>query len=199
MSLCAHFLRSQLDGVGAVSGAVEHEWSQQTLKTIVILFAKFRGTSNHDEQSERWPLLQIANSSRRHCGSFSAPQPTAILFYRACPQLAKEIPFLRRRQGQKQKRRQLVQAAAPTAAAAWRLTTHAWTGGQRVPTHRSRGPARARVRHSEDGILPSDRDGKREEEIRCWHLPDGGPWRREAVRGEVGEEQWPAAAIDKVT
>jgi hypothetical protein len=88
MSLCAHFLRSQLDGVGAVTGAVEHEWSQQTLKTIVILFAKFRGTSNHDEQSERWPLLQIANSSRRDCGSFSAPQPTAILFYRACPQLA---------------------------------------------------------------------------------------------------------------
>jgi hypothetical protein len=59
-----------------------------TLKTIVILFAKFRGTRNHDEQSERWPLLQIANSSRRDCGSFSAPQPTAILFYRACPQLA---------------------------------------------------------------------------------------------------------------
>ena len=132
-----------------------------------------------------------------HRGSFSAPQPTAILFYRACPQLAKEIPFLRRRQGQKQKRRQLVQAAAPTAAAAWRLTTHAWTGGQRVPTHRSRGPARARVRHSEDGILPSDRDGKREEEIRCWHLPDGGAWRRGAVRGEVGEEQRPAAAMDK--
>jgi hypothetical protein len=37
MSLCAHFLRSQLDGVGAVSGAVEHEWSQQT-RTAKLTF-----------------------------------------------------------------------------------------------------------------------------------------------------------------
>ena len=30
MSLCVHLLRGELDGFGAVSGAVEVEWSQQT-------------------------------------------------------------------------------------------------------------------------------------------------------------------------
>jgi hypothetical protein len=44
----------------------------------------------------------------------------------------------------------------------------------------------SRVRHSDDRIVSSDRDGKKEKQIRRWHLPDGGAWRCKGSTGRSG-------------